>query len=55
MPQPPEFSFEQLNQIRKTEFPVEEHVILDDRQMKPFISMEEFERKWGINQPPKEK
>ena len=46
MPRPPEVTYEQLANIGKAERQSEQHRILGDRRMKPFITMDEFNAKY---------
>lgn len=43
-----EMSHAELAKKLSEDAPVEQHVVYDDRRMKPFLSEEEFNRKWGL-------
>lgn len=53
MPRPPEVTYEQLANIHKAGSVRPQHEVLDDRRMKPFITMEEFEAKYKDFYAPK--
>ncbi len=57
MTNPLEMPIDKLNAILnngRLETPLHTVITLDDRRMNPFMSMEDFEKKWNIVNPEKE-
>lgn len=49
MTKPIEMSHEELSKKLAEDTPREQHVVYDDRRLKPFLTEDEFNRKWGLS------
>lgn len=49
---PIELSFEELYKIQQAESSAEQHTVIADQRRSAFLTMEDFNKKWNINQTP---